>query len=450
MNVPPENDDGLESWLDGTRPMLPEKTNENERFVCRQALMHHLLRRLNDGTTGDLWPSVRNRITSVEEVLRPPITTRVMRRIRTRVRYRRILFFAAAALLLLTLGVVSFLAFAPKKATEHTVVLAKGETAKVELIGGGTAQFRGPGRLVVQGEPTAHLDLTYGRLDISVTPRMAGDPPVKVSTPHGDLTVIGTRFCVDSQEHGMLVMVEHGKVQYAKTPNAAPISINAGQELWKVVGKDAQVIPSSPTLRLDEGIHPLAAAQHQKGKHVLDQKWSLGAEIYSWKPSDGLGLWRANNPTQMTLRDDGMICTAATTVQIRLQLPPLPSACAITVEWDDEQQEGGATIDFWLSETLPKSNDFTSLIVPPTGTLGKTRFERMKCPEIHLVTFGFYQGERLTDTTSFFQGRQDSINTVYGTLRQLVLTLQYHPRIRLVRINALTAPENITQTKSTD
>ena len=150
----------------------------------------------------------------------PSARRRLLRRIRGRTRLRWIPWAAAAAALLACLA-GAWLAFprAPRPlAVGAPVALADG--SRVELAPGGAASLIAEGRLA----------LTAGTLHAEIRPRPL-DRPFRIATPHGEATVVGTRFSLAVAGERTTLSVESGRVRLAGAVGALEAAAGTQAEL---------------------------------------------------------------------------------------------------------------------------------------------------------------------------------------------------------------------------
>lgn len=73
-----------------------------------------------------------------------------------------------------------------------------------------------------------HLVLERGQADLTVAPRVSGEAPFQISTPHGTTRVLGTAFSIAVNADETVVEVERGRVQVERSDGAS-VTADAGQ-----------------------------------------------------------------------------------------------------------------------------------------------------------------------------------------------------------------------------
>jgi ferric-dicitrate binding protein FerR (iron transport regulator) len=83
--------------------------------------------------------------------------------------------------------------------------------------------------------------LSRGRLRAEVSPQAAGSPLV-LSTPHAEVTVVGTRFTLAVADSSTRLDVEEGRVKVAPDSGGQPTLVSAGQSMVSVAGASAPAL----------------------------------------------------------------------------------------------------------------------------------------------------------------------------------------------------------------
>ncbi len=83
--------------------------------------------------------------------------------------------------------------------------------------------------------------LASGILTADVTPQPA-DRPMVISTPHGEVTVLGTRFSLRVSDRATRLDVEHGRVRFVRHRDGARIDVGAGQYALSGLAQDFAAI----------------------------------------------------------------------------------------------------------------------------------------------------------------------------------------------------------------
>ena len=71
--------------------------------------------------------------------------------------------------------------------------------------------------------------LMAGVLHAQVQPRSAGSPPYRITTPSGEVQVLGTAFTLRVDEQGTRVAVEHGRVRLSRVGTQRSVEVGAGE-----------------------------------------------------------------------------------------------------------------------------------------------------------------------------------------------------------------------------
>jgi hypothetical protein len=89
--------------------------------------------------------------------------------------------------------------------------------------------------------------LARGRLAVEATPPPPGGRPLLVTTPHAEITVMGTRFALFVDGTATRLDVFEGKVQMARIGGGAPVVVSASQ--FAVLGGDRGDVAVTPMSR---------------------------------------------------------------------------------------------------------------------------------------------------------------------------------------------------------
>jgi ferric-dicitrate binding protein FerR (iron transport regulator) len=102
-----------------------------------------------------------------------------------------------------------------------------------------------------QGKRTFHL--TRGSIVASVTKQAVGRS-VAVSTPHAEVTVLGTQFLLAVLPDSSRVEVREGRVRMTRLPDLAGVEVGAHHSATAAKGQKLEVKPTLYTLDLQDGV----------------------------------------------------------------------------------------------------------------------------------------------------------------------------------------------------
>jgi hypothetical protein len=115
---------------------------------------------------------------------------------------------------------------------DRTSFELSGNTALVQIAEGGA-----PGAL----DRAKQAFLARGRLVADVTAQPAG-LPMLITTPHGEATVVGTRFALTVEVRSTRLDVEQGAVELGRLSGGAPVVVRSGEYALVNEGNDPAVI----------------------------------------------------------------------------------------------------------------------------------------------------------------------------------------------------------------
>jgi hypothetical protein len=115
---------------------------------------------------------------------------------------------------------------------DHTSFELGGNTAVAQIAEGGA-----PGTV----DHAKQAFLARGRLVADVAPQPSG-LPMLITTPHGEATVVGTRFALTVEARSTRLDVEQGAVEVGRLSGGAPVVVRSGEYALVNEGNDPAVI----------------------------------------------------------------------------------------------------------------------------------------------------------------------------------------------------------------
>lgn len=82
--------------------------------------------------------------------------------------------------------------------------------------------------LVDGGDGARRVRLAHGRITAEIAPQPEGRP-LRITTPHTEITVRGTAFTVETDEQGSQIAVNRGSIELRSSDATAPVVVTAGQ-----------------------------------------------------------------------------------------------------------------------------------------------------------------------------------------------------------------------------
>lgn len=218
---------------------------------------------------------------------------------------------ALAAAAVLVVGVTVWLLAAasltsPASDAAAPVPSLAGEFAsdrEVRLTDGTWLRFKGAAYRIETADG-GHVSLHSGRVEAEVAPRPPGHP-LRITTPHGEAVIVGTRFSLVVDNVATLLRVTEGTVRFAGRPVVADESLLAGA--WGLAARTICLDPTTgPTLAEVAGkLGPGDAIVLADGEYVRGGDDAALGQIVVDATADRPARFCAMPGTRPTLRSRG-------------------------------------------------------------------------------------------------------------------------------------------------